>query len=100
MIHNYILAALRMLLESFKDVTVDVQQGEGSNAPLLSQLAMQRDSDGSTPLHLAASWLDRWLQWQVLPGRFPELLLDANICSAYQQDNEGLYPMHSCCCLG
>ena len=49
-------AALPMLLELFKDVTVDVQQGDvSSSVPLLSQLTIQRDNDGSTPLHLAAS---------------------------------------------
>ena len=98
---------LPMLLELFKDVTVQVQQGEGartvSTVPLLSQLTMQRDIDGSTPLHLAAS-LDWWSEAWVVSERFEHiwpwskstatLLLDANICSAYQPDSKGLYPIH------
>ena len=96
-----------MLLESFKDVTVQVQQGEGartvSTVPLLSQLTMQQDIDGSTPLHLAAS-LDWWPGAWIVSERFKHiwpwskstatLLLRANICSAYQPDNKGLYPIH------
>ena len=96
-----------MLLESFKDVTVQVQQGEGartvSTVPLLSQLTMQRDIDGSTPLHLAAS-LDLYPGAWYVSERFKHiwpwskstttLLLDANICSAYQPDSKGLYPIH------
>ncbi|XP_025828315.1 protein ACCELERATED CELL DEATH 6-like [Panicum hallii] len=99
--------ALPMLLKLFKDVTVQVQQGEGarrmSTVPLLSQLTMQRDIDGSTPLHLAAS-TDWWPEVSFVSERFKHiwprskstttLLLDANICSAYQPDNEGLYPIH------
>jgi len=98
---------LPMLLELFKDVTVQVQQGEGtmpvSTVPLLSQLTMQQDIDGSTPLHLAASLDWSPLAWLV-SERFKHiwpwskstvtLLLDANICSAYQPDNKGLYPIH------
>ena len=74
-----------------------------STVPLLSQLTMQRDIDGSTPLHLAAS-LDWWPGSWVVSERFKHiwpwskstatLLLDANICSAYQPDNKGLYPIH------
>ncbi|KAF8765898.1 hypothetical protein HU200_008047 [Digitaria exilis] len=66
-------------------------------------LTMQRDKDGSTPLHLAAS-LDWWPQSWILSERFQDIwpwskptatmLLDANICSAYQPDNKGLYPIH------
>ncbi|CAL4979703.1 unnamed protein product [Urochloa decumbens] len=99
--------ALPMLLELFKDVTVDVQQGRGgqhvSSVPLLTQLTMQRDDDGSTPLHLAAS-LDWWPRAWVVSERFSNvwpwskptatMLLDANICAAYQPDNKGLYPIH------
>jgi len=98
---------LPMLLELFKDVTVQVQQGEGARpartVPLLSQLTMQQDIDGSTPLHLAAS-LDWWPGAWIVSERFKHiwpwskstatLLLDANICSAYQPDNKGLYPIH------
>ena len=96
-----------MLLELFKDVTVQVQQGEGartvSTVPLLSQLTMQRDIDGSTPLHLAASldwWFGAWLVSERFEHIWPwskstaTLLLDANICSAYQPDSKGLYPIH------
>jgi len=97
-------AALPMLLELFKDVTVDVQQGDvSSSVPLLSQLTIQRDNDGSTPLRLAAS-LDWWPQAWVVSERFQNvwpwskptatLPLDANICSAYQPDNKGMYPRH------
>ena len=98
---------LPMLLELFKDVTVQVQQGEGartvSTVPLLSQLTMQQDIDGSTPLHLAAS-LDWFKYAWLINERFKyiwpwskstaTLLLDANICSAYQPDSKGLYPIH------
>ncbi|KAG2563435.1 hypothetical protein PVAP13_8KG350916 [Panicum virgatum] len=98
---------LPMLLELFKDVMIQVQQGEGARpartVPLLSQLTMQRDIDGSTPLHLAAS-LDWWPEAWIVSERFKHiwpwsksiatLLLDANICSAYQPDNKGLYPIH------
>ena len=98
---------LPMLLELFKDVMIQVQQGEGARrvrtVPLLSQLTMQRDIDGSTPLHLAASldwWPGAWLVSERFKHIWPwskstaTLLLDANICSAYQPDSKGLYPIH------
>ncbi|KAL6606468.1 hypothetical protein ACP70R_042121 [Stipagrostis hirtigluma subsp. patula] len=97
--------ALPMLMELFKDVTVDVHQEEQhvSNVPLLSQLAIQRDKDGNTPLHLAAS-MDGRRYSTSLSQRFRKvwpsskstttLLLDANTCSVYQPDNEGMYPIH------
>jgi hypothetical protein len=98
---------LPMLLELFKDVMIQVQQGEEARrvrtVPLLSQLTMQRDIDGSTPLHLAAS-LDWWPGAWIVSERFKHiwpwskstatLLLRANICSAYQPDNKRLYPIH------
>ena len=101
---------LPMLLELFKDVTVQVQQGEGartvSTVPLLSQLTMQRDIDGRTPLHLAASSDAR--PWNGLLRRlFPrqiwswsgwhatKVLLDANVSTAYQADNQGSYAVHA-----
>jgi len=100
-------AALPMLLELFKDVTVDVQQGDvSSSVPLLSQLTIQRDNDGSTPLHLAASSDAR--PWNGLLRRlFPrqiwswsgwhatKVLLDANVSTAYQADNQGSYAVHA-----
>ncbi|KAG2563422.1 hypothetical protein PVAP13_8KG350908 [Panicum virgatum] len=99
--------ALPRLLDLFKYVTVQVQQGEGarpvSTVRLLSQLTMQRDIDGSTPLHLAAS-LDLYPGAWYVSERFEHiwpwskstatLLLDANIDSVYQPDNKGLYPIH------
>ncbi|KAL6633921.1 hypothetical protein ACP70R_026592 [Stipagrostis hirtigluma subsp. patula] len=52
-----------MLFEWFKDVTVNVREGDRqhmSSVSLLSQLAVQRDDlTGSTPLHLSAS-LSGW----------------------------------------
>ncbi|KAL6606461.1 hypothetical protein ACP70R_042114 [Stipagrostis hirtigluma subsp. patula] len=101
------------LLEWFKDVTVDVQQGDHHiSVPLVSHLTMQRDKlTGSTPLHLAAS-LEGWLfegplsKWfELLSAWFPRgfagpkstaLLIadDANTSSVYQPDSEGMYPIH------
>ena len=86
---------------------IQVQQGEGARrvrtVPLRSQLTMQRGIDGSTPLHLAASldwWPGAWLVSERFKHIWPwskttaTLLLRANICSAYQPDNKGLYPIH------
>ncbi|CAN6381869.1 unnamed protein product [Urochloa humidicola] len=77
-------------------------------ADLLSKLTSQRDKQqgGSTPLHLAVS--SDWWDWDPVQGflskRFPHvwpasnstaaLLLDANISTAYQADDYGLYPIH------
>jgi ankyrin repeat protein len=72
---------------------------------LLTQLSSQRDKKqkGSTPLHLAAS-LEGWPDALVLCTLFPPvrllsrsataLLLDANLSTAYQADDEGGYPIH------
>ncbi|CAO1943989.1 unnamed protein product [Urochloa humidicola] len=86
-------------------------------ADLLSKLTSQRDKQqgGSTPLHLAVS--SDWWDWHPVGGflsrHFPHvwpassstaaLLLDANISTAYQADDYGLYPIHvaaMCCSLG
>ncbi|KAL6606458.1 hypothetical protein ACP70R_042111 [Stipagrostis hirtigluma subsp. patula] len=97
--------ALTKLLEWFKDIKVDLVKGDRHiSVPLVSHLANQRDKKtGSTPLHLAASmagWplvgsLSKWFP-HVWPGPklATTLLLGANTCSAYQPDNEGLYPIH------
>ncbi|CAO2150953.1 unnamed protein product [Urochloa humidicola] len=77
-------------------------------ADLLSKLTSQRDMQqgGSTPLHLAVS--SDWWDWHPVEGflsrRFPlvwpasnstaALLLDANISTAYEPDDYGLYPIH------
>ncbi|KAL6861373.1 hypothetical protein ACP4OV_017073 [Aristida adscensionis] len=94
--------ALPMLLEWFKDVTVE-------KSTLVSELASQRDKDGSTPLHLASSlegWPDekfpsKWFQqvWQRSKST-TTLLLDANPCAAYQPDKQGLYPIHVAALVG
>ncbi|CAL5034052.1 unnamed protein product [Urochloa decumbens] len=109
--------ALTMLLEWLRDVktTADMlQEIQGERhmmasssvavTDLLSQLTNQRDrKGGSTPLHLAAS-LDGWPSAGFLSRWFPQLwagsqsasmlLLDANLSTAYQGDDEGLYPIH------
>ncbi|KAL6861376.1 hypothetical protein ACP4OV_017076 [Aristida adscensionis] len=95
--------ALPMLLEVLKDViVVGMQQGD-RHASNISQLAARQDKDGSTPFHLVAS-LEGWPDVKRLSQRLPKvwsqpkstttLLLEANICSAYQPDNQGLYPIH------
>ncbi|PUZ71949.1 hypothetical protein GQ55_2G354800 [Panicum hallii var. hallii] len=100
--------ALAMLLNWFKDLTVDVQQAGDDrpavSVPLVSHLAQQRDKKtGSNPLHLAAS-LEGWPYVGILSMWFPDvwprprsavaLLLEANQCAAYQPDAQGLYPIH------
>ncbi|CAL5029022.1 unnamed protein product [Urochloa decumbens] len=109
--------ALTMLLDWLRDVktTADMlQEGQWDRHvmasssvvvnDLLLQLTNQRDrKGGSTPLHLAAS-LDGWPSTGFLSRWFPQLwpgaqsattlLLDANLSTAYQGDDEGLYPIH------
>jgi len=83
-------------------VAVEVQGGDGDRVPLVTQLTSQQDKQtGSTPLHLAAS-LTSWPFWRILmwtqvwlrPSSATRLLLDANVSTAYQPDNKGLYPIH------
>ncbi|KAL6606379.1 hypothetical protein ACP70R_042032 [Stipagrostis hirtigluma subsp. patula] len=97
--------ALTKLLEWIKGIKVDVKKSDRHiSVSLDSHLTTQRDKQtGSTPVHLAASlagWpamglLSKWFP-HVWPGRksATTLLLGANTCSAYQQDNKGLYPIH------
>ncbi|KAL6606401.1 hypothetical protein ACP70R_042054 [Stipagrostis hirtigluma subsp. patula] len=98
--------ALPMLLERFRGLTVDVQEGFNhmSSVPLASHLAIQRDKQtGSTPLHLAAA-LEGWPDAKLLSKWFPnvwprpklalKMLLHANPSAAYLTDNQGLYPIH------
>jgi ankyrin repeat protein len=118
-------------LEWLRDMkTVDDIHREGTveadDLLLLSRLTSQRDKqqNGSTPLHLAAS-LEGWEDagglldagrktlvvylirqvWQALAPQIrqvwaaPEvdaatLLLDVNLSTAYQADDEGSYPIH------
>ncbi|KAL6861380.1 hypothetical protein ACP4OV_017080 [Aristida adscensionis] len=95
--------ALRELLEWFKPVKED-------GTCLLPDLTTQRDKDGNTPLHLAAS-LEGWPGARKLTKCFPsvwaqskstiEMLLgDSNQCAAYQPDNKGLYPIHVAALVG
>ncbi|KAL6658929.1 hypothetical protein ACP70R_002969 [Stipagrostis hirtigluma subsp. patula] len=93
--------ALSILLKMCKDVEVGIQmRNKTQRVPLLSYLTNQRDKNGSTPLHYAAS-LETWstgfsrLSEHFWPKPSPTaLLLDANISSIYQPDNKGYYPIH------
>ncbi|XP_039842024.1 protein ACCELERATED CELL DEATH 6-like isoform X1 [Panicum virgatum] len=91
--------ALPILLKLLKDQT--------KTADLVWQLTSQRDKlDGRTPLHSATAAL-KARPWSCLLFRlFPQFLsgswwaatkalLDANVSTAYQADNEGSYPVHA-----
>jgi ankyrin repeat protein len=111
------------VLEWLKDMKTvdDIRRGEGAveedmttsggggadDDLLLSRLTSQRDKqqNGSTPLHLAASlegWEDEGLLpvplihqvWAAPEADAATLLLDANLSTAYQADDEGWYPIH------
>uniref|UniRef100_A0A0E0Q871 PGG domain-containing protein n=1 Tax=Oryza rufipogon TaxID=4529 RepID=A0A0E0Q871_ORYRU len=112
--HDAALQALPMVLEWLKNkklkTTADVD---------MQQLTSQRDNDnGSTPLHLAASMAGLpslgsmsagpfatmlystpglWFLWSKSagPSSATRLLLDANVSTAYQPDNQGQYPIHA-----
>lgn len=74
---------------------------------LLKRLTTQGDkkNGGTTPLHLAVSlwglpstaWIPKW-PWKkaAVAGRYLAIrqLLDANLSTAYQADEQGLYPIH------
>lgn len=59
-------------------------------------LTIQRDENGSTPLHFAAARLGHW--WQ--PSLVCSQVLDANPSALYQSDHEGLYPIHVAASVG
>ncbi|OEL26639.1 hypothetical protein BAE44_0012342 [Dichanthelium oligosanthes] len=105
--------ALPMLLGWLENdlKAADMQGGQAGEircsapaADLLWQLSSQRDKNGSTPLHLAAS-LGGWPRAGFLSKNFghvwaksrsaTRLLLDANLSTAYQADNKGSYPIHA-----
>ncbi|KAL6606470.1 hypothetical protein ACP70R_042123 [Stipagrostis hirtigluma subsp. patula] len=89
--------ALSMLLRWLTQMTFDNQadeQDQHTRTPgivILSQLANQRDRNGNTPLHLAAS-----LEAASLGAKssITSLLLDASDWSVYQPNNKGRYPIH------
>ncbi|CAL5011016.1 unnamed protein product [Urochloa decumbens] len=59
-------------------------------------LTIQRDVNGSTPLHFAATRLGNW--WR--PSVVCSQVLDANPSALYQSDHEGLYPIHIAASVG
>lgn len=83
---------------------------DDDEGPLLSKLTRERDENGSTPLHLAASLgglpykefvsdaLDAFGVFSVYgkrpSGNSTVLLLKVDMCPVYQPDNQGLYPIH------
>lgn len=68
----------------------------------MQQLTSQRDKDnGSTPLHLAASLAGLPSLGSMSAGpSATRLLLDANVSTAYQPDNQGQYPIHAAASAG
>lgn len=104
--HDDAAAVLSTVLEWLKNVEPRTaaddndmpQQEEGNKGVahhLLSELTSQRDKEnGSTPLHLAASFF---------PSSGAGVLLDANVSTAYQPDKREMYPIHVAAgagCLG
>ncbi|KAG2643046.1 hypothetical protein PVAP13_2KG324500 [Panicum virgatum] len=99
---------LPTLIQKCKDVKVDIQEGGQTHTEsLLLHLTSQRDKNGSTPLHIAAS-LETWSscfsrlseQFWPKPTSPTTQLLDANEFMVYQPDNEGSYPIHVAACNG
>ncbi|BAT01493.1 ankyrin repeat-containing protein ITN1 [Oryza sativa Japonica Group] len=111
--HDAALQALPMVLEWLKNKKLKTANVD------MQQLTSQRDNDnGSTPLHLAASMAGLpslgsmsagpfatmlystpglWFLWSKSagPSSATRLLLDANVSTAYQPDNQGQYPIHA-----
>ena len=90
--------ALPMLLEWLKRLKTAAAQGDHRQLTI--------SPDGSTPLHLAASsdarpWngLLRRLSprqiWSWSGWHATKVLLDANVSTAYQADNQGSYAVHA-----
>jgi hypothetical protein len=59
-------------------------------------LTLERDENGSTPLHFAAGMTWEWL-WGRGVGSLVSL---ANKDALYQADNDGLYPIHVAASVG
>jgi hypothetical protein len=100
------IAALKELLEWLKDVTAVGGEVQRHGCLIISQLTRQRDENGSTPLHLAASLggLPLYESVSLLRGvsqrrrsgasTLTTQLLDADLCPVYQPDDKGFYPIH------
>ncbi|TVU22515.1 hypothetical protein EJB05_32221, partial [Eragrostis curvula] len=83
-LHIYYLLT-RKLLRWNKDLTKRWNQ----------DLTIQRDENGSTPLHFAAGFLGAHRR-----GSVCSQLLEANTDALYQLDNDGLSPMHVAASVG
>lgn len=84
---------------------MDIQEGaQKHTVPLLLHLTSERDKNGSTPLHFAASLETGSSYYSRVSEKFwpkprpTTLLLEANESMVYQPDNEGSYPIHVAAC--